>query len=79
MKAIILIVSVALLVTIAATEPQVSLENNVDRPGMNYKSYPLSSADPQVCPMIVQMTLIARLLLMSNQDLEGQIPSLNAG
>jgi hypothetical protein len=49
MKAIILIVAMALLVTIAATEPQVSLENNVDRPGMNYKSYPLSSADPQVC------------------------------
>ena len=49
MKASILIVSIILMITIAATEPQINLENNVDRPGMNYKSYPLSSADPQVC------------------------------
>ena len=49
MKASILIVSIILMISIAATEPQVSLENNIDRPGMNYKSYFPSSADPQVC------------------------------
>jgi len=49
MKAIILIVSLILLTSLAATEHQISLENNVDRPGMNYKTYALSNADPQVC------------------------------
>ena len=27
----------------------ISMEQNTDRPGMNYKNYALSSADPQIC------------------------------
>jgi type VI secretion system Hcp family effector len=45
----ILILSMSLLVSIGSPEPQMSMETNVDRPGMNYNNYPLSSADPQLC------------------------------
>jgi PAN domain len=45
----ILILSMSLLVSTALAEPQMSMETNVDRPGMNYNNYPLSSADPQLC------------------------------
>jgi hypothetical protein len=45
----ILILSMSLLISIASEEPQMSMETNVDRPGMNYNNYPLSGADPQLC------------------------------
>jgi len=32
-----------------ALTKSISLEQNTDRPGMNYKSYALSSPDPQIC------------------------------
>jgi len=45
----ILILSMSLLVSLMAAESQMSMETNIDRPGMNYNDYPLSSADPQIC------------------------------
>jgi len=45
----ILILSMSLLVSIMAAESQMSMETNIDRPGLNYNNYPLSSADPQIC------------------------------
>jgi len=46
----VLAISIALLITGGtATEPQIKLETGVDRQGMNYNSYTLSSADPQLC------------------------------
>ena len=45
----ILILSMSLLVSIMAAKSQMGMETNIDRPGMNYNNYPLSSADPQIC------------------------------
>lgn len=51
----------------------------MDLPGMNYRSYALTGADPQLAPMIAQMTLTAWLLHMSIQDSDGRIHNPNAG
>lgn len=49
MKASILIVSMALLIAIVAVEAQISLEENTDRPGMNYKTDYMNTTDPKFC------------------------------
>ena len=74
----ILILSMSLLVSIMAAKSQMGMETNIDRPGMNYNNYPLSSADPQICAT-AQTIPTAMLLLISNQDLEGRIQIPNAG
>jgi len=47
--AIMMAMLVFILTVYSIPASGINLENNIDRPGMNYKSYPLSNADPQVC------------------------------